>query len=113
MSIWPFRRKPRYSPPQLPVLDTWRRGDLGECIGDGDCWAHAYGGQLVNGPQAGDLIRVASVHMMEGNIYLEVERFRGDFYEAGAFRKIVIQREKACSSAFARLVRRARKAVTA
>jgi len=89
--MWPFRRKAKPAPRSMrEPMDTWRVGDLAECIEDS-------GWRVGGGPRKGERNFVSDVFVGENYhgqvglaLYLVGVRRSDDYgFGAGCFRKIV------------------------
>lgn len=88
--IWPFRRKQRNF---IPVVtgETWRPGDVAECVSsDDEPWCDT-AGKALSGPERGSRAMVLSVmHSGNGAALLKLTGWGSAFFCAAAFRKIVL-----------------------
>lgn len=90
--MWPFKRKPE--PPQPPINEDWRVGDLAECINN-QPWNDGF--QYRPGPEFLEVYKVADVKEGQYNgkptFGLAFSRWP-DYYVATAFRKITPRADK-------------------
>lgn len=95
---WPWSKR-------RPMSDeTWRVGDLAECIVPISVWRIAW----PDNPEAGEIRRVSALNQEPGGLYLALDGSWPRTWEAVAFRKIVHKHEPA-EAWFTRLVRERRR----
>lgn len=87
--MWPFKRRPRRIEP-AQSYETWRTGDVAECVADdSDPWLHEDGEQGT-GPVMGTrwIVARAGIHQGSGAIVIRIVGWP-EWFCAAAFRKIV------------------------
>lgn len=81
------------------TADDWQPGDLAVCRSSNQ-WCDLNTGRSKDGPKAEDMLRVKTIAMRWGRLFLRFESWPSDWFAAYCFRKITPRQDEACTAGF-------------